>query len=1204
MSARFELVAGDSMTGKTYSLARQVLEEAHAYPDKKFYIIVPEQAGNAYEKKLIQMNQALFGTPGFMNIDILGFNRLSYRIFEEFAITETSVLEEYEKNMLVRVASGKVRSELEIYGGSIDRTGFTKEIKSLISEMIQYNVSPEELESAARDIEKDREGLSAKLRDVSKIYQVFMDILDSRRSALSLGDEVDLSMTISEERFKLLARILKTDRPSSLVDGAVFVFDEYRGYTPDQLSVIGALKKRAEVLRFSLCIDANTLKRFLDGRGEVKDTDIFYQSYMTYRRLSETLGERPEIEYLRKHFNKSADLIHLSENIFRYPVKEYKDETKSIEIYHTDNFEKELRVVAQMIRDEVKAGARYKDIAVVTGDIEEFDRCADHIFAEYDIPIFSDFSRKLRKNPYTEAIMRLLDILDRDFDYNGIFGLVKTGILDIEDDHSLDELENFCLRTGTRGRTMWSRPIRTYGKNVSEEKKEAYRKLNEVRKEILAKISPIISLESGRRPVHEYIAALESFMEELSFEKKMERDAALLEEEGMMTEARVMRSLYGVLSGILEQTDSLLGSEEMDIHSFSEILSAGINEIKVGVIPPTIDALAASDVERSRIIDAKIVHIIGANDGVIPAKKGVGRILSDKDKERLTHALDDMGEGKYLASFGVEQSQNSLFMIYQLLSKATDKLTISYHISGEDSRNALSPSYIIGRIQRLFPGLSDEYRDNKIFGGTPQSDRKDFLGWVRDSLENLQVGAPVSLETIRNISRYMLYVGDGTELPDKSQVLPGLLFSNEAGDITQEAMDTISLKLSVSKMEKYASCPYSFFMRYILGLKERPEKKLEYYDIGNVMHRALENTFNEILTSMNNDWKGTKDEELIDIVEGYLETAWVEEMTEEYQEDVEDDMDPKTARIKENLHDLASRTIRTLRSQIIKGEFLPDRVEQNFEAEFTAYKPDGTAYPVTLKGIIDRLDVAEREDGIYLRVIDYKTGSKTFEPLAIQEGTDIQLLVYTKIVTDILRKTENVIPAGMYYYTVSDPVLNLSTKAQIELAEAGDANGLEQELMKQMVLKGVSNGEPMQLLNLHDKTLVDETGNLLKNSDVITMKKGRGTLYSVDSMLLSGQQLDDLSDYSMSKMKAAAEKILEGDFCKSPINNKGNDACSYCEYKMACRFSEFAGKRRNIKNDTLTNNEKLLELCEKGKESREKEGIMLRGSRFVGGQND
>jgi hypothetical protein len=228
MSARFELLAGDSMTGKTYSLARQVLEEAHAYPDKKFYIIVPEQAGNAYEKKLIQMNQALFGTPGFMNIDILGFNRLSYRIFEEFAITETSVLEEYEKNMLVRVASGKVRRELEIYGGSIDRTGFTKEIKSLISEMIQYNVSPEELENAARDIEKDREGLSAKLRDVSKIYQVFMDILDSRRSALSLGDEVDLSMTISEERFKLLARILKTDRPSSLVDGAVFVFATIR----------------------------------------------------------------------------------------------------------------------------------------------------------------------------------------------------------------------------------------------------------------------------------------------------------------------------------------------------------------------------------------------------------------------------------------------------------------------------------------------------------------------------------------------------------------------------------------------------------------------------------------------------------------------------------------------------------------------------------------------------------------------------------------------------------------------------------------------------------------------------------------------------------------------------------------------------------------------------------------------------------------
>ena len=135
MCARFEMLAGASMTGKTYSLSKQVLEEAHANPDKRYYIVVPEQSGNAYEKKLIQMNQALFGAPGFMNIDILGFNRLSYRIFEEFGIKDTNVLEEYEKNMLVRVASGRVRGDLEIYGGSVDRTGFTQEVKSLISDL-------------------------------------------------------------------------------------------------------------------------------------------------------------------------------------------------------------------------------------------------------------------------------------------------------------------------------------------------------------------------------------------------------------------------------------------------------------------------------------------------------------------------------------------------------------------------------------------------------------------------------------------------------------------------------------------------------------------------------------------------------------------------------------------------------------------------------------------------------------------------------------------------------------------------------------------------------------------------------------------------------------------------------------------------------------------------------------------------------------
>ena len=223
MGARFEMLAGASMTGKTYSLSKQVLEEAHANPDKRYYIVVPEQSGNAYEKKLIQMNQALFGAPGFMNIDILGFNRLSYRIFEEFGIKDTNVLEEYEKNMLVRVASGRVRGDLEIYGGSVDRTGFTQEVKSLISEMIQYNVTPEELEKAAEDISKTREGLSAKLRDVSKIYSGFMDILDNRRTSVDLGQDMDFSMTISEERLKLLSRILKTDRPCSITDGAVFI---------------------------------------------------------------------------------------------------------------------------------------------------------------------------------------------------------------------------------------------------------------------------------------------------------------------------------------------------------------------------------------------------------------------------------------------------------------------------------------------------------------------------------------------------------------------------------------------------------------------------------------------------------------------------------------------------------------------------------------------------------------------------------------------------------------------------------------------------------------------------------------------------------------------------------------------------------------------------------------------------------------------
>ena len=1180
MEARFEILAGPSMSGKTYSLCSDTLEQARLNPNKNYILIVPEQAGNAYEKKLIEMSRDKYNIPGFFNVDILGFSRLAYRIFAEMGIKLQSVLEEYEKNMLVRVVSGELSDELEVYGKSIDRMGFIAEIKSLISEMIQYDVTPDELDECITHLPPEGT-LTAKLRDVSRLYKGFLDRL------------------VSEERLKLLRRLLRSDRECSVTDGTVFIFDEYRGYTPDQLGVINALVGRAERMTFSLCIDSGSLDNYISNGIEISRHDIFHQSFMTYRALQQAVGYKPEVRYLDRIDSgvMSPELRFLSEHIFRYPVAEYNQPLESgLSIYHTDTLEQEIRILAQEIRGEVREGYRYRDIVVVTGDIEGFDQYAGKIFSEYDIPLFSDYSRRLGRNPYTEALLRGLEVVDRDYDYSSIFGFVKTGVLKSVDTQSLNNLENYILRTGIRGSRLWNKTIRPYGRSITVEQKESCAAIDSARIKVLEALQPVLKLSRDASLVSDIVDAMLEMMKGLDYEEEMLRASERLTDQNMLTEASVMRSLYNVLVNILEQTRELLGSEVMSIHDFLEIITSGIGEVEVGVIPTTIDAVRACDVDRSRILDARVVHIIGMNDGIIPTVKKSGRILSDRDKEQVTDILFELGTGKTLASSGLQQSIDEQFLIYQLLSRATDRLTISYHDCGENGKG-VEPSFLVGRICRLFPDIRIEYREEQALGGTVLSDRESFVGWMRTALDREQAGETIDDSLLSNIARYIIYTGEAEGIPYSGQLIPGLLYSNRAETIPGAVMDNITVRLSVSKLEKYASCPYSFFMRYILGLMERPEKKLEYYDIGNVVHETLENTFRDIREEYNNDWNSLDDEALRSIASDYLDMAWAESMSDEYNEDEDVSPGGKMERIRQNLHSLMDENMPVLRRHICSGEFQPDRLEQEFSAEFTARKPDGTPVPITINGKVDRIDTVEKDGGTYIRVIDYKTGSQELKPVGVELGTNIQLLVYTKIVTEILRReTEGigVIPAGMYYYKVNSPVIDSKTGAQdfdnIQVA----TDKLLQSYYEQKVLTGVSNSTPMELLNLQETGLVSSDG-VPGASSIINVKPGRTDGYSADTMLLEGDNIELLGQYSAQKMVESAESILSGRFDKNPVRSSGGVACDYCDYKPACRFTRYAGDEKREEKLTGSKSSKLRELAER---AADKEPVELRNIKF------
>ena len=1200
----FEIYAGLAGSGKTYEMCERLLRQANAEPEKSFIVVIPEQVANAYEKKLIEMNRELYGRSGFMNIDILGFNRLAYRIFEELGVRDTAVLEEYEKNMLVRLAAGRTAKELQVYGASIDRMGFISKTKSFVSELIQYDIKPEDLDKVI-DALTVNESLALKLSDVNVIYREFLSLL----AAQPLG--------ISEDRLKVLSRLLSEKRECSVTDGTVFIFDEFRGFTPDQLKVISALSKRAENMIFSLCIDPEIIKE----NKKVKQHELFHTSSETYRALLLAMGEKPECTFTE---GKSEDALgHLRKYVLRFPPKEYDSDMQGLRIINMRNPEEEIRCIASDIRRKIREGYRFKDIAVVTADTEGFEVFGGEIFRDYDISFFSDYNRHIRKSPYTEAIIRMLDVIDNGYDYDSVFGLLKSGIFRNIESSDVNLLENFVIAKGIRGRNLWEKELVPMGSKITEEKIERFARMNEVRRTVAECLAPLAELKTGEHTVSEYITTIrritgigtlklsdgdEKVNSFFDYGTCMETDAQFLEKKGRMTDAGVMRSLYGFLDRTLTQTEEFLGEIQMKLHDFSELLQSAVDDLVIGVIPPVIDAVHIADIKRSRILSAKVVYVIGVNDGVIPTSASASRLLSDKERDLVLAELADQGEGKRLSGTAMSQSVDELFLIYQTLSKPTDELVLTY-LQSDIVGNSLEPSFIIGRVTKLFPKLNVEDGNTLSTLGTPESDRLQFVNEMRNALEIRHDALdPLELESgtesriykglINSAALYKRNASKIGALLDEDLIDSGMNFSNSAENISPDIIENINLKLSVSKIEKYRSCPYSFFMQYILGLSRRTESELDALDVGNIMHAALERTFTEVSKEMENDWGSIEDDALVDIMQKNLDDIWNERTADEY-EDV-----PKGREIQvyKNLCNLSKRTILTLRKHINAGELLPDRFEQEFKVEYDAVGPDGIKVPITLRGIIDRIDTKEDGDNLYIRIIDYKTGSKGFDPLRIKEGTDIQLPLYMKYITELIRNEskKNVIPAGMYFYHVDDPICKPPSAKQI--AAMGEEGALADAVYKELKMHGVSNEDPQKaddpekqteyahrLLNLEDRGLVNpDSGDIIRDSKVVPVSVDSHGEYKTTAIVADTDTIRNVCDYSKDILVKGTEDIMKGVIDKSPIQYPGfggtGSACAYCDFKTVCRFNPTSGKERKVKKSELTIKEQLKELGSGGEE--------------------
>ena len=640
MSLQF--VLGNSGSGKTEYIYRQIVEQAGEHPKQNFLVIVPEQFTMQTQQKLVELapNHAI------MNIDVLSFKRLAYRVFDEMGRNDIQVLEETGKNLVLRKLARKEEEHLTVFRPNMNRMGYIGEVKSLISELVQYNVSPDRLEEVTK-----RENLSpvlrAKLGDIVTMYRAFADFMEG-------------SYITAEEILNVLSDMAKD---SDILKDSVLVFDEFTGFTPIQNDLMRELLQVSERVIVTLTMDAR--EDFYLCRGE---EELFYLSKKTIQTLMQ-MANHLHVDVLDpivledsadKRFVKAPDLAFLEQNLFRVSAAKTDREVQQIHLASTRTPREELTLVAREINRLIRQGYRYREMAVVTGSMEAYQNYIEPLFGKYEIPYFMDTTKEVLFHPFTEFIRAGLEVISSDFSYESVMRFLRCGFSGIEED-DIDRLDNYLLATGIRGSKAWSkRWLKMPGQHALYD----LEKLDAMRVQIWESLMPLTTVFAEKEAtVHDGIVAYYKVLVGLDIERQLWAREQRYLEQNEQTKAKEYGQIYKIVLQLFEKYNELLGEEPLVIDDFTEVLDAGLSAASVAVIPPGYDSVTFGDIERTRLNHIKILFFVGVNDGIIPKSANAGGIISEYEREALLEADMELAPGAR------EQAFIQRFYLYRNLTK-------------------------------------------------------------------------------------------------------------------------------------------------------------------------------------------------------------------------------------------------------------------------------------------------------------------------------------------------------------------------------------------------------------------------------------------------------------------------------------------------------------------------------------------------------
>lgn len=1113
MSLRF--CFGPSGSGKSHRIYEEIMQRAAEEPGRNFLIIVPDQFTMQTQKDLVMRSDR----DGILNIDVLSFGRLSHRILEEVGTKEMPVLDDTGKSLVLQKVAADLKEQLPAMGSLLHKQGYIHEVKSAISEFMQYGISTQDMDKLITSAQK-RGALAMKLKDLKTLYRGFQDYIRDH-------------FITTEETLDVLRRSLSK---SKILKGSVVVFDGFTGFTPIQNRLIQELMRVCAETIVTVTIGVGEDPYKMDGEQK-----LFHLSKKTVADLeklaAEAEVERGEDLFVKggpNRFAKAPALHYLEQNLFRYQYEPYAGEQQEIHMFEALSPREEVHQTALYIRHLIREqGMTYRDIAVVIGDLEGYASYVETEFGQLEIPCFLDRTRGIVLNPMIEYIKSALQLYIKDFSYDTVFHFLRSGMADISREE-IDELENYVIRTGARGYRTYSRLFtrrteelqgNAEGSEQAEEK--TMERLNRIRQQFMDAVE-ILHMGSQEK-AGDYVSHLYDFLEQNQVQQKLLNYQQQFEKEGDLSRAREYAQIYRLVMDLLDQVYELLGEEEISRQEFADILEAGFGEITVGTIPQNVDRIVVGDMERTRLKQVKVLFFLGVNDGSIPKNASKGGIISDMDREFLIES------GTEMAPSPRQQMYIQRLYLYLNMTKPSEQLYLSYAKVNSEGKG-IRPSYLIDTVRKLFPAMSVEYPQNRSRLEQIEG-RQEGARYLAEELREYVEGTLPEEERQDFYLMYRAYEADAAGRDLLTRAAFRRYRESGLSRIVARALYGQQLENSVSRLETYAACACRHFLQYGLSLQEREEFGFEASDMGTVYHAVLENFAGKLAESNLTWWDFTED----------FAAKAVKKSVEAYAATYGETVLYSSARNEyaiTRMSRILTRTVLTLQKHLKQGSFQPDDYELSFRfaEDLDSIHVDlSEDEKMHLQGRIDRIDVSEDAEHVYVKVIDYKSGNRKFDLAALYYGLQLQLVVYMNAAMEMESRKhpdKEIVPAALLYYHIDDPTI----ETPVELTD----EQINEQILAKLRMNGVVNSDP-EVVERLDRYMQDK-------SVVIPVEKKKDGSFSARSGVLSREEMQLISSYVDAKIRSIGREILDGKIAANPYEKGNEEACTYCAYKKVCGF--------------------------------------------------